>query len=45
VHVDRWQSAFLAVGSMVAVSIHLRERGLPESQPVGEPHSSTGVEG
>ena len=44
-HADRWQSEFLAVGNMVVVSIHLRERGSPESQPVGEPHSSTGVEG
>jgi hypothetical protein len=30
---------------MVVLSIYLRERGSPESKPVGEPHSSTGVEG
>jgi hypothetical protein len=40
-----WQSEFLAVGSMVVLSIYLRERGSPESKPVGQPHTSTGVEG
>ncbi len=40
-----WQSEFLAVGSMVVLSIYLRERGSPESKPVGEPHSDTGVTG
>jgi hypothetical protein len=42
---QNWQSEFLAVGSMVVLSIYLRERGSPESKPVGEPHASTGVEG
>jgi len=42
---QNWQSEFLAVGSMVALSIFLRQRGSPESKPVGSPHSSTGVEG
>ena len=42
---QNWQSEFLAVGSMVALSIYLRQRGSPESKPVGAPHSSTGVEG
>lgn len=42
---QNWQSEFLAVGSMVVLSIYLRERGSPESKPVGEPHGSTGVEG
>ena len=32
-------------GSMVVLSIYLRERGSPESKPVGQPHTSTGVEG
>jgi hypothetical protein len=41
---QNWQSEFLAVGSMVAFSIYLRERGSPESKPVGTPHSSTAVE-
>jgi hypothetical protein len=42
---QNWQSEFLAVGSMVAFSIYLRQRGSPESKPVGAPHSATGVEG
>ena len=42
---QNWQSEFLAVGSMVVLSIYLRQRGSPESKPVGSPHSATGVEG
>ncbi|NUT38684.1 MAG: hypothetical protein HOV86_01755 [Thermoactinospora sp.] len=42
---QNWQSEFLAVASMVVLSIYLRQRGSPESKPVGEPHSSTGVSG
>ena len=42
---QNWQSEFLAVGTMVVFSIYLRQRGSPESKPVGEPHASTGVEG
>jgi hypothetical protein len=42
---QNWQSEFLAVGSMVVFSIYLRERGSPESKPVGQPHHSTGIEG
>jgi hypothetical protein len=42
---QNWQSEFLAVGSMAVLSIYLRQRGSPESKPVGEPHESTGVEG
>jgi hypothetical protein len=42
---QNWQSEFLAVGSMAVLSIYLRQRGSPESKPVGEPHTSTGVEG
>jgi hypothetical protein len=42
---QNWQSEFLAVGTMVVLSIYLRERGSPESKPVGQPHHSTGVEG
>ncbi|MCM3659792.1 hypothetical protein M3148_02100 [Georgenia satyanarayanai] len=42
---QNWQSEFLAVGSMAVLSIYLRQRGSPESKPVGEPHSSTGVSG
>ena len=32
---QNWQSEFLAVGTMVVLSIYLRERGSPESKPVG----------
>lgn len=42
---QNWQSEFLAVASMVAFGIYLRQRGSPESKPVGEPHDSTGVQG
>ena len=42
---QNWQSEFLAVGSMVVLSIYLRQRGSPESKPVGSPHATTGVEG
>jgi hypothetical protein len=42
---QNWQSEFLAVGSMAVFAIYLRQRGSPESKPVGESHSSTGVEG
>ena len=42
---QNWQSEFLAVGSMVVLSIYLRQRGSPESKPVGEPHMTTAVEG
>ncbi len=42
---QNWQSEFLAVASMVVLSIYLRQRGSPESKPVGAAHESTGVEG
>ena len=42
---QNWQSEFLAVASMAVLSIYLRQRGSPESKPVGSAHSSTGVEG
>jgi hypothetical protein len=42
---QNWQSEFLAVGSMAVLSIYLRQRGSPESKPVGAPHGATGVEG
>jgi hypothetical protein len=42
---QNWQSEFLAVGSMAVLSIYLRQRGSPESKPVGAGHSATGVEG
>ncbi|MFD6094625.1 DUF6766 family protein [Oerskovia sp. NPDC060338] len=42
---QNWQSEFLAVASMVAFSIYLRERGSPESKHVGTSHTASGVEG
>jgi hypothetical protein len=42
---QNWQSEFLAVASMAILSIYLRQRGSPESKPVGASHGSTGVEG
>jgi hypothetical protein len=42
---ENWQSEFLAVGSFAAFTIYLRQRGSPESKPVGAPHEATGVEG
>jgi hypothetical protein len=42
---QNWQSEFLAVAAMVILSIYLRERGSPESKPVGTPHTATGIEG
>ena len=41
---QNWQSEFLAVGSMVVLTIFLRERGSKESKPVDSPHSQTGDE-
>lgn len=38
---QNWQSELLAVGSMVVLSVYLRERGSPESKPVGDPHATT----
>ncbi len=42
---ENWQSEFLAVGSMAILAVYLRQRGSPESKPVGTPHGATGVEG
>ncbi len=35
---QNWQSEFLAIGSMVVLSIFLREKGSPESKPVNLSH-------
>jgi hypothetical protein len=42
---QNWQSEFLAVGSMAILAVYLRQRGSPESKPVGASHDATGVEG
>jgi hypothetical protein len=42
---QNWQSEFLAVGAMVIFTVYLRQRGSPESKPVGAPHEETGSSG
>ncbi len=42
---QNWQSEFLAVGSMAVFSVYLRQRGSPESKPVGSPHATTDTSG
>jgi Domain of unknown function (DUF6766) len=39
---QNWQSEFLAIGTMAVFTIYLRQRGSPESKPVGAPHDATG---
>jgi hypothetical protein len=40
---QNWQSEFLAIGVMAAFTIYMRQRGSPESKPVGAAHDETGV--
>jgi hypothetical protein len=42
---QNWQSEFLAVGSTEILVVYLRQRGSPESKPVGAAHHSTALEG
>jgi preprotein translocase subunit SecG len=42
---QNWQSEFLAVGTMAVFTIYLRQRGSPESKPVGAAHEETGSSG
>lgn len=39
---QNWQSEFLAVGSLVVLSVFLRQKGSPESKPVDSPHRPEG---
>lgn len=39
------QSELPAIASMAVLAIHLRQRGSPESKPVGASDPATGVEG
>ena len=39
-----WQSELLAVGSVVVLSVYLRQRGWTESKPVHAPHQATGAD-
>ena len=38
---QNWQSELLAVGSFVVFAVYLRQRGSPESKPVGDSHTET----
>jgi hypothetical protein len=38
---QNWQSEFLAVGTMAVFTVYLRERGSPESKPVGSRNDET----
>jgi hypothetical protein len=42
---QNWQSEFLAVGTFSIFAVFLRQRGSPESKPVGAPHDQTDVSG
>ncbi len=42
---QNWQSEFLAVGVFAVFTIYLRQRGSPESKPVGAPHDETATSG
>ena len=42
---QNWQSEMLAVGSMAIFGVYLRQRGSPESKPVGAAHADTGRTG
>jgi hypothetical protein len=41
---QNWQSEFMSVFALALLSIVLREKGSPESKPVGAPHAQTGSE-
>jgi hypothetical protein len=42
---QNWQSEMLAVGSMAVFAVYLRQRGSPESKPVGSAHGDTSETG
>jgi hypothetical protein len=39
---QNWQSEFLSLLAMVVLTVHLREKGSPESKPVAAPHGENG---
>jgi hypothetical protein len=39
---QNWQSEFLAVGTLIVLSVYLRQRKSPESKAVGDPDVKTG---
>jgi hypothetical protein len=42
---QNWQSEFLAVGSFAVFTVYLRQRGSPQSKPVGAAHEQTADQG
>ena len=42
---ENWQSELLAIGPMAVFSVYLRQRGSPESKPVGAAHVTTDESG
>ena len=42
---QNWQSEFLAVGCLAIFTVYLRQRGSPESKPVGSAHDETATSG
>jgi Domain of unknown function (DUF6766) len=42
---QNWQSELLAVGSFAVFTVFLRQRGSPESKPVGAEHAATATSG
>ena len=41
---QNWQSEFLSTAVLIVLAIYLREKGSPESKPVGAPHAQTGTD-
>jgi hypothetical protein len=41
---QNWQSEFLSTATLIVLSIFLRQKGSPESKPVGAEHRDTGAE-
>ena len=39
---QNWQSEFLSTAVLIVLAVYLREKGSPESKPVGAAHSKTG---
>ncbi|MET0620674.1 MAG: DUF6766 family protein [Thermoanaerobaculia bacterium] len=40
---QNWQSEFLAVGTLIVLSVFLRQKGSPQSKKVEDPHAKTGT--
>ncbi len=40
---QNWQSEFVSIAAIVGFSIFLRQQGSPQSKPVDESHTKTGV--